>query len=781
VKKIAYILIAALLFSPFWTFNPSAEISDEQFTHTVFAEEFTATWCVYCPSAAENLMLVYEDVPGEPYYDDNFFFVALITDVNDKADDRMGDFPDVTGYPTVIFDGNDEKVSGGQSSTANYEQAIDTTGQRDDTDISLSIEMDHLGDDKLDISISMTWNEDGSFSNPTFDGYVRAYIVEKISRYNNYDGDPYHFGFLDYAFDQEVQLEPHEKQSLSTIWKGGDHQDKNGNDFSDIEYDNINVFVAFFNDESTASDKYSLQSAFAIPPKIEIDDIEHMINDEFVKVEDIAGSDLRIKGQAHSEKSDITELTYRWNLGPWQGTGIGGFNGDFEVIIDTTEQSNGPSNLEIRTVNNGASSTKIIELNILNDFEDPEIEIISHNDGDTVEEVTVFEVVATDDNEIEKVQFSVNNGDWRNMYSNSEDSYIAGWNTQEANAGNGEHLIKFRAFDPSGNKKIEMINLTVFNEGDVTYPSVKILSPENELYNSRVKIEVETEDPEGIKTVEYKIDQGNWRIMDKENSKIFGDYWTPLSDGWHELTIKSTDNQEYTTNLSTSFETDSNPPYILLNSNTYDISATANFEINVEDYSDLQTLRYRIDGEDWIEMDVPELINNQYDVSFAWDSTKYEDGECLLEVECVDEWGATNKIYKNLKVKNKGLINSIAPSNIYANDIVKINAVIDYENPKSVNLVIAKVDSEVLAEGQKIPMEIDGDYYYGELFFDNPGTYVYSIEIDTGHGTLKSYEQNIIVSEKQNQVVAEEDEGALPGLSMAPIIFIIIIIASRKR
>ena len=112
MKKIAYALIAASLITNFLTFTPSAEISDEQFTHTVFAEEFTATWCVYCPSAAENLMLIYEDAPGEPYYDDNFFFVALITDVNDKADDRMGDFPDVTGYPTVIFDGNDEKVSG---------------------------------------------------------------------------------------------------------------------------------------------------------------------------------------------------------------------------------------------------------------------------------------------------------------------------------------------------------------------------------------------------------------------------------------------------------------------------------------------------------------------------------------------------------------------------------------------------------------------------------------------------------------------------------------------
>ena len=168
--------------------TPTAEVAVEDMTHVVFAEEFTATWCVYCPSAAENLMKVYEDVPNEPYYHDHFFFVALITDVNDKADDRMGDYPDVTGYPTVVFDGNDEKVSGGQSDTSSYEQAIDTTGQRDDTDISLNIHMDHLGADKLDVTVGMTWNEDASLGNPTFNGFVRAYIVEKISRYDNYDG-----------------------------------------------------------------------------------------------------------------------------------------------------------------------------------------------------------------------------------------------------------------------------------------------------------------------------------------------------------------------------------------------------------------------------------------------------------------------------------------------------------------------------------------------------------------------------------------------------------------
>ena len=776
MKNIANVLIATLLVSNLLSFTPAAEISNEQFTHTVFAEEFTATWCVYCPSAAENLMLIYEDAPGEPYYDDNFFFVALITDVNDKADDRMGDFPDVTGYPTVIFDGNDEKVSGGQSSTANYEQAIDTTGQRDDTDISLEIEMNHLGNDKLDISLGITWDEDGSFSNPTFNGYVRAYIVEKISRYNNYDGDPYHFGFLDYAFDQTVELEPREKQSLSTIWTGGDHQDKNGNDFSDIDYNNINVFVAFFNDESTASDKYSLQSAFAIPPEIELGSIEQIINNQFVEVEDTAGGDLRIRGQAQSEKSDIYELTYRWNNRPWQSTGLGNFNGEFELFIDTTDVENGLNSLEIKAENTGASNSKQIEINVLNDFENPTIEILSHSEDDIVEEVTIFEVIATDDNQIDKVQFNVNSGDWRAMYSNVDDKYIASWNTQEADAGNGEHVLSFRATDKSGNHKTHTINLTVFNEGDVTYPSLRIILPEDEIYNSRVKIEVQTEDPEGIKSVEYKVDGSDWKDMDNQNGNIFATYWTPYTDGWHDLLIRSTDSQEYSTNLSTMFETDSNPPYITLNSNTYDISATANFEINVQDYSDLETLRYRIDGQQWVNLD-----ETQYDVSFIWDSTKYEDGECLLEIECIDEWGATNKIYKNLKVKNKGLINSVAPSNIQTDNVIEISAIIDYENPKSVNLVIAKVDSDVLAEGQKIPMEEKGSYYYGELFFENAGTYVYSIEIDTGHGKLKSYEQNIIVSEKQDVNVPNDEGSALPSLSFGPIIFIIIVIAARKK
>ena len=42
-------------------------------------------------------------------------------------------------------------------------------------------------------------------------------------------------------------------------------------------------------------------------------------------------------------------------------------------------------------------------------------------------------------------------------------------------------------------------------------------------------------------------------------------------------------------------------------------------------------------------------------------------------------------------------------------------------------------------------------------------------------------DRNIIVSEKQEKNVPNEDESALPSLSFGPLIFIIIVIAARKK
>ena len=766
MKKLIVIYLALILSVNFLEPKAEAEIPVEDFTHAVFAEEFTATWCVYCPSAAENLMKVYDEIPNEPYYHDKFFFVALITDVNDKADERMGDYPDVTGYPTVVFDGNDEKVSGGQSDTSNYESAIDNVGQREDTDISLDVEMNHHGGDELELFVEMTWNEDASLGNPTFNGFIRAYIVEKESRYNNYDGDPYHFGFLDYAIETSVELEPHEKKMLYATWKGGEHEDSNGNDFSDIDYDNNNIFVAFFNDESSAADKYVLETAFAIPPEFDVDVPEGLV-----------GGDLEINGHAISKKSEIEKVHYKWDQNGWLDSGIDSFNGDFTLNLDTRDLTNGGHELHIKVSDKGASKVQSMNIEILNDDNPPSLQIISPQDGDTLENITIFEVEAIDDNQISKVEYKVNEGDWRKMYSSEGDLYIASWNTQEAGAGNGNHQIEFRAIDMSDNVITETIEISVLNQEDISFPYLRVNDPEEQIYNGRIEINVEASDPEGIEKVQFRVDNGTtWKDLEVESNEIYVGTWTPTWDGWHWMDFMAVDNQGYQTFSNIRVETDSNPPILSLDSFTNDISAMAEFGLNVYDYSNLISLKYRINGGEWNELD-----QSQESVEFSWDSTKYEDGECLMEIECIDRWGSVSTLYRNLDVKNQGLIFTVPPANVVTEDVITLTSIVDYEQPKAVNLIIAKMTEGILAEGQKIPMEKEGNYYTGEIFFENSGVYVYSIEVDTGHGKLKSIEQTLIVSEKQT-IAAEEDKlSILPNIGLLPIISILLLIASRRR
>ena len=765
MNRLYYVILASLLCITAFPFTPTAEIPAEDFTHAVFGEEFTATWCVYCPSAAENLMKIYDEIPDEPYYDDQFFFVALITDVNDKADARMEDYPDVTGYPTVIFDGNDEKVSGGQSDTANYENAIDNCAQREDTDISLEIEMEHLGADQLGVSLSMTWNEDAAFGDPTFNGYVRAYIVEKVSRYNNYDGDPYHFGFLDYAFEENVELNPHEEMQLSTIWVGGEHEDKNGNDFSDIEYENINIFVAFFNDESTSSDKYVLETSFAIPPELEMSTETGVLS-----------GNINLQGTAISEKSEIQNVLYRWNQEDWIDSGLPPFNGVFDLEINTEGLTNGEHQISVKVIDDGATNVNTLNVEILNDENPPTIEIIAPNEADIVEGIVVLDIETIDDNSIGNVEFKVNQGNWRKMYSRDDNGYIASWNTQEANAGNGEHVITFRSVDKSNNVVKQELNLTVFNEEDVTYPYLEIKEPKEEFYSARINIEAEASDPEGILLVEYRINNGTWKELAYTNNDIFEGTWMPIMDGWHWIDIRAEDNQEYVTMIGLKFETDSTPPFILLNSNTADVTANAEFDLSVDDYSSLNTLRYRINSGPWIELE-----NDQGNVQFWWDSTKYDDGECLMQIECTDKWGGTSTLYRNIDVKNKDLIHSLAPSIIDSQELITVSAIIDYMSPESVSIIIAEDNDGVLAEGQKIPMYKEGNYYYGDLYFENEGNYIYSIEVDTGHGKLSSYEQNIVVLAKQEIIESDNEDQKIPYLNLISIILLISLIAIRKR
>jgi len=104
------------------------------FTHTVLAEEGTATWCPYCPDMAEKLNTVYNS--GEyPFY-----FVALVADKNQDAADRLSNDLNIYGYPTTFIDGGKWVLVGSGVSENTYKSRIESTGKRDvPTESGLSI------------------------------------------------------------------------------------------------------------------------------------------------------------------------------------------------------------------------------------------------------------------------------------------------------------------------------------------------------------------------------------------------------------------------------------------------------------------------------------------------------------------------------------------------------------------------------------------------------------------------------------------------------------------
>jgi thiol-disulfide isomerase/thioredoxin len=200
------------------------------FTHTVFAEYFTTGWCTYCPSAASKL----ENIYNSNNYP--FLFVSMILEddqmnsVSSDAADRANEFG-VDAYPTVEFDGGYYEMVGDPAEESDYEDAITTSGPRDVVDLDLELNAEDLGDAEMKIKVKITNNVASAYS-----GTLRVYIAEIVSRYMDFDGEPFTFGFLDFAIDKSVDIGSSGVIEESTTWVGSDVTDDLGNDFGDIDY-----------------------------------------------------------------------------------------------------------------------------------------------------------------------------------------------------------------------------------------------------------------------------------------------------------------------------------------------------------------------------------------------------------------------------------------------------------------------------------------------------------------------------------------------------------------
>jgi len=138
--------------------NPGSNTVTEDFTHTVFCEVSTATWCVGCPIASDTLFNI------SAKYDYPFYYVSLVHDTSDEAEMRLqGDY-NILGYPTCFFDGGYELHLGPSSLEDPYIEKIESCGQRNVQNLDFTTSVNWSKNDSIEISVEITNNGEGSIS-----------------------------------------------------------------------------------------------------------------------------------------------------------------------------------------------------------------------------------------------------------------------------------------------------------------------------------------------------------------------------------------------------------------------------------------------------------------------------------------------------------------------------------------------------------------------------------------------------------------------------------------
>jgi hypothetical protein len=123
--------------------EPGEHQAGPGFTHTVFIEEGSATWCTNCPNVAADLHAI--DQSGS--YSFNYAsLVAETPNETEPAYSRLLNDLNRPGYPCLYFDGGDTTVIGDPGQSA-IENALSTAAGRTVPSLDMVVRMDNTGSD----------------------------------------------------------------------------------------------------------------------------------------------------------------------------------------------------------------------------------------------------------------------------------------------------------------------------------------------------------------------------------------------------------------------------------------------------------------------------------------------------------------------------------------------------------------------------------------------------------------------------------------------------------
>jgi hypothetical protein len=200
------------------------------YTHTVFVEVQTATWCPDCPPSNNAWHSIYED--GNY----NFEYTEMVVDKNTVAKARMNQYNPLY-YPTSYFDGG--QLVYPNTNISAFQNNLNSCESREVPNLVANLNATWLGSAKIQVDLDIINNDATSYG-----GYLRVYIIElQSTQWKDDNGNWYNHAFLDFAFNQTINISAGDTYIDSTVWDGA------ARGYPEISLENIQVILAVFDDE----------------------------------------------------------------------------------------------------------------------------------------------------------------------------------------------------------------------------------------------------------------------------------------------------------------------------------------------------------------------------------------------------------------------------------------------------------------------------------------------------------------------------------------------------
>jgi len=206
--------------------------NNQDFTHIVLVEEATATWCSNCPVAADVLHKKFNS-SGKP----DFYYVSMVEDKNTKAHNRLYNDYNILGFPTVFLDGGYGVIVGSSDFEKNFNEKLSEVKNRKTPKLLLNLKA-KWNESRKELTTTVTIENKET---TTYKGHIRVYVTEINSPWSDWNGNPYHFAFIDYAVDDDIEIQSNKNQTITKTWNAG----------PDIYPENLWIVATVFNQKST--------------------------------------------------------------------------------------------------------------------------------------------------------------------------------------------------------------------------------------------------------------------------------------------------------------------------------------------------------------------------------------------------------------------------------------------------------------------------------------------------------------------------------------------------